>query len=363
MNSILHLCCVLLCTLITSISYATPSGDYTDFLPKYRSQNKNFILTKIVYTTDKMIVHFQYVASKDNESVRFGGATSPNPWQLYAASRGTTGSTKNASIQNIVINGVLKAAKIMDNNEAQFVAKKGEVIAGEAHFSKLDKTIRTINFAGGDIADCMDILIKEESNDLLGNEEQMEGSINRFYNMISHFGVNVIKPPKNTTVVEDKKLATLELGKKDPAPTQKTTTNTTPTEEPLKYMPKELSSVKDMECNSRVILKNVYFSDNSSEYQGRVEALKTIQIIVDYMNLYPQSVIILHGHTDIFGNSANNLKLSEDRVLAVKRTIVQSGISSDRITTVSHGSNQPLPDFVNGGGKNRRVEVEVVCKK
>lgn len=344
---------MLVFMLITAAAHSNPNRDYIDYLPKYRSHNKNFILTKIIYTSDKMIIHFQYIATKDKETIRFSGISSPNPWQISTSSRGTTDLNKNASLENIVINGILKTPKITGSNEVDFLANKGEIVAGEALFSKLDKTVRTVNFIGSDIVNCLDILIKEENNDLLGTEEQMQANINRFYNMVNSFGGNVIMPSKTSANTVEKKSPPIVLDKKEP-----------PAKEPAPtYEPKDLLSVKDMVCNNRAILKNVYFNDNSPDYQGRVEALKTIQIIIDYMNLYPQSTIILHGHTDIFGDPSNNLQLSEDRVLTVKRTIVQNNIAPDRIKTLSHGSNQPLAEFVKGGSKNRRVEVELICNK
>lgn len=340
------------------------AGDYTDFLPKYRSQNKNFILTKIDYTSTKMIIHFQYVAPEDG-SIVFGGVSTDAAWMVYTSTKGVAGASFNASLENIKINGVLKADKVQATNKAQFLAKKGEVVMGEAHFSKLDRTIRSIHFAATGITECLDILIKEEGNTTLGTTEQMNASVERFYNMLTSFGTKVIRPSTTTTTTTPatKELNTIDLGKKTETKTTTTTANNSARIEPLKYTPKDLTSVKDMECETRVILKNVYFNDNSAEYAGRVEALKTIQIIVDYMKLYPQSTITLHGHTDIFGNPSSNMELSNNRVVTVKRTITQLGIAPERIATVSHGSTQPLPNFVTGGEKNRRVEVEVVCKK
>ena len=110
-------------------------------------------------------------------------------------------------------------------------------------------------------------------------------------------------------------------------------------------------------------LKNVYFEDNSASYAGRVEALKTIQIVIDYMRYYPEAHIILHGHTDIHGSAINNLELSKKRVLAVRNTLVTRGIDADRIKYIAHGDAQPLLGKSKGNKRNRRVEVEVVCNQ
>ena len=366
MKTLLPLICFLCCMFsMPPMANSSPDSpnNYTDFLPKYRSQNQNFILTKIVYTSEKMIIHFQYVAKDDQEMIRFSGSATPSAWQLYTSARGSNGMTKHASLQNIKINNRLKAEKIASGNEAEFMAKHGEVVEGEAHFSKLPSTIRSVHFSGGEIANCNDILIKASSNPLLRSEEQMKGSVNRFYNMLSHFGTNVIVP-SNAAPKEENTLSGIDFGSKKAEPVlTKKEKQLAQAAKPVKYTPRELVSAKDMGCNTRVILKNVYFADNSAEYAGRVEALKTIQIVYEYLKYYPQATIILHGHTDVFGNAVRNDELSRQRVLTVKRTLVGMGVDSERISLLHHGSAQPLPSYTSGGKKNRRVEVEAICEK
>lgn len=349
-----HVLFTVLIAVICIINSAVAApNNYTDFLPKYRSQNDKFALIKIEYMSDKMVIHFQYVVDREGMRVKLSGASTANAWKLFTSSRGGTGLTEYATIKNVKVSGALKAAKVEDNNEAEFSAKFGEIIAGEAHFSKLPTTIRSINFSAGAITICNDLLIKEKNSPMLGTEEQMDANVNRFYRMLSSFsGIDVVKPVEKVPVAETK-----------PAPTVvKTTPKPATTESaPLKYTPKELVSMEDMECETRVVLRKVYFNDNSAEYAGRVEALKTISIVRDYLNYYTKAQIKLHGHTDIFGNPINNIELSKKRVLAVKSTLIKMGIKPERIHTFYHGSRQPLPELSRGGKKNRRVEVEVVC--
>ena len=267
-------------------------NDYTDYLPKYRSQNRNFILTKIDYTSDKMILHFRYVAGRDGEMVRFSGASTATPWKLYASARGSAGMTKLATLRNIKVNNALKAATIAPSSDVEFMAETGEVVTGEAHFGKLPATIRSVNFEGGAIANCNDILIKEDGSPMLGNEAQMNSNVERFYNMLGNFGIAVVRKSKP---VAEKKLEGIDFGKKQatPEPTQtKKEKAISKASKAISYTPKELTSAKDMGCNTRVILKNVYFGDNSADYAGRVEAMKTLEIVLKYLNYYPQSTII-----------------------------------------------------------------------
>lgn len=349
--------------LILGVSTMVQATDYTDYVPKYRSQNKNFMLTKIEYTSSDMILHFRYVASRDEEIIFFPGSSRSTAWKLYTSARGGNELTKYATLQNIKINGALKSAKIDAGDEPSFIAKYGEVIRGEAHFKKLPGNIRAINFKASTLGICSDILVKEEDSPMLGTKEQMKGSVERFDKMLTNLGIAVV--PEPSAEVTD--LGVVNINQ-SASPKEAVAKNALEddvvikAEEPITYTPKELNSREDLDCNTRVILKNVYFDDNSASYEGRVNAMKTIQVVVEYMNYYPKSVIILHGHSDVLGDQIKNFELSKDRVLTVRNSLVLKGIDNDRIRTIAHGSKQPLPKYINGGKKNRRVEVELICK-
>jgi len=73
-------------------------------------------------------------------------------------------------------------------------------------------------------------------------------------------------------------------------------------------------------------------------------------------------VIQLEGHTDNKGNADANLKLSQDRVDAVKKYIASKGIAKDRIKTKAFGGTQAIAteDTEEARAKNRRVEMRVL---
>jgi OmpA-OmpF porin, OOP family len=75
-------------------------------------------------------------------------------------------------------------------------------------------------------------------------------------------------------------------------------------------------------------------------------------------------IIQLEGHTDNVGDAKMNMKLSEDRVDAVKSYLASKGISKSRMKTKAFGGTRPL----SGGGTpearalNRRVEIRVLSQ-
>ena len=72
--------------------------------------------------------------------------------------------------------------------------------------------------------------------------------------------------------------------------------------------------------------------------------------------------IQLEGHTDNQGSVEANLKLSEDRVEAVKKYLASKGIKKDRIKTKAFGGMKPLSTEKTEEARalNRRVEVRVL---
>src|SRR5690606_15922172 len=84
--------------------------------------------------------------------------------------------------------------------------------------------------------------------------------------------------------------------------------------------------------------------------------------VAQMMKENTKMVIQLEGHTDNQGNSKANMKLSEDRVEAVKKYLVSKGISKDRVKTKAFGGSQPLSNEMTQAARalNRRVEMRVL---
>ena len=84
--------------------------------------------------------------------------------------------------------------------------------------------------------------------------------------------------------------------------------------------------------------------------------------IADIMVRYPQTQILVVGHTDSVGSEQYNLGLSLRRANAVADYLISHGVSSARLGTEGHGELEPLASNVTADGRarNRRVEVFVV---
>ena len=94
-------------------------------------------------------------------------------------------------------------------------------------------------------------------------------------------------------------------------------------------------------------------------------AFDEIQRVATVLNQYPQTNIIVAGHTDSTGTEAHNKALSERRAMSVKNALVGQGVSPTRITTVGFGQSTPIADNTTEAGRqlNRRVIVTIKPQK
>lgn len=73
-------------------------------------------------------------------------------------------------------------------------------------------------------------------------------------------------------------------------------------------------------------------------------------------------VIQIEGHTDYLGDAVKNLKLSQQRVDAVKDYLLTKKIGKGRVKTKAFGGTNPLSraDTPEAHRMNRRVEIRVL---
>ena len=88
------------------------------------------------------------------------------------------------------------------------------------------------------------------------------------------------------------------------------------------------------------------------------ESTGTINYVVKMMTDHPELNFSVEGHTDSDGESASNQKLSEARAKAVTETMINAGISADRLSSKGYGETKPMTgnDTPEGKAQNRRVE-------
>jgi outer membrane protein OmpA-like peptidoglycan-associated protein len=90
-----------------------------------------------------------------------------------------------------------------------------------------------------------------------------------------------------------------------------------------------------------------------------VDGLRTAQKLADVLQQNPQRNVLVEGFADSTGTAAHNQDLSERRANAVRASLQDLGVASDRITTRGYGEFHPVAanDTAQHRQLNRRVEI------
>lgn len=104
----------------------------------------------------------------------------------------------------------------------------------------------------------------------------------------------------------------------------------------------------------------VYFDTNKYNINAKSQA--TLNKLIGVFKEYPDTNILVVGHTDSQGSEDYNMTLSKNRAFAVTNYLSQNGIFNSRLTTNWFGETQPLHDnaTTEGRAKNRRVNVAIL---
>jgi outer membrane protein OmpA-like peptidoglycan-associated protein len=104
----------------------------------------------------------------------------------------------------------------------------------------------------------------------------------------------------------------------------------------------------------------VYF--DTEKYNINAKSQETLNKLASVFAEYPDTNILVVGHTDSSGNDAYNMTLSKNRAEAVTNYLTGKGLGSGRFTTHWFGEEQPMYDnaTAEGRSKNRRVNIAIV---
>ncbi len=103
----------------------------------------------------------------------------------------------------------------------------------------------------------------------------------------------------------------------------------------------------------------VNFAFNSAELTD--EAKGNLDKIAEVFLEFPDTELMIEGHTDSTGNEDYNMKLSERRAKSVYDYLEADGIESNRMSVTAFGETAPRYDnsTKEGQAKNRRVEIGI----
>jgi len=104
---------------------------------------------------------------------------------------------------------------------------------------------------------------------------------------------------------------------------------------------------------------NLEIKFENKSYRVDNESRKNIQRLVDFLKIKTTHSAKIIGYTNSIGKKKDNQVLSENRAEAVRNIIVNSGISSSRVSSVGMGEENPIATNRTEAGraKNRRIEA------
>ena len=97
----------------------------------------------------------------------------------------------------------------------------------------------------------------------------------------------------------------------------------------------------------------------------RPEARANLRELAVSLTEYPDSDVLIIGHTDRVGTTAYNQTLSERRATSAANYLISQGVSGTRVGTLGLGETEPIATNETEAGRqaNRRVEVAIFASR
>jgi outer membrane protein OmpA-like peptidoglycan-associated protein len=114
---------------------------------------------------------------------------------------------------------------------------------------------------------------------------------------------------------------------------------------------------RNMDTLTVTFKSDILFGVNSASLKAG--AFDEISRVAKVLNQYPQTNIVIGGHTDSTGTAQHNQKLSEQRAANVKNALTGEGVNPARMRAVGYGESKPVADNGTEAGRqlNRRVTI------
>lgn len=90
-------------------------------------------------------------------------------------------------------------------------------------------------------------------------------------------------------------------------------------------------------------------------------AAENLRNLAQSLNNYPNTDLVIVGHTDNIGSDGYNADLSQRRARAAASYLASLGVNPNRLRTYGRGENEPVATNTTDAGRqqNRRVEIAI----
>ena len=142
-----------------------------------------------------------------------------------------------------------------------------------------------------------------------------------------------------------------------------------------RQMDKQAEEIKNNVPNAEVIHKpgeeGIIINFNSGVLFGfdksdlTPASVKSVEELATILNKYPDTDVLIEGHTDNKGSDEYNMNLSDKRAKTVSDYLRDKNIKSSRLRTVGYGEKQPVASNNSDEGRtqNRRVTFVITANE
>lgn len=112
-----------------------------------------------------------------------------------------------------------------------------------------------------------------------------------------------------------------------------------------------------------VIIRMIGLNFDSGAAELKAEHASMLDILKQAIGVFPESRVIVEGHTDAFGSDAQNLSLSQSRAESVVQHLLASmAVSPLNLQSVGYGESRPVANNETEEGRKRNRRIDVVIQ-
>jgi outer membrane protein OmpA-like peptidoglycan-associated protein len=134
--------------------------------------------------------------------------------------------------------------------------------------------------------------------------------------------------------------------------------------ETSKVIPKTMTNEADSLMKIKASMPEnllIYFEFDKTKFNPDPQNENSVTEFKAWLEKYPQSVLLVTGHTDMVGTIEYNYDLALKRAEIVGKYVESKGINSGRMVVSSKGETEPAADYLSheGRAKSRRTEISL----
>ena len=112
-----------------------------------------------------------------------------------------------------------------------------------------------------------------------------------------------------------------------------------------------------------VIIRMIGLNFDSGTARLKPEHTEILSLLEAAIGEFPESRVVVEGHTDAFGSDSENLNLSQARADSVVRHLLGNvPISPINLNAMGYGESRPVANNETEEGRKRNRRIDVVIK-